>query len=595
MSVLGGRGGRPDDWSSQHDRAQARAAERLEAPLDLQEETWLEEHLASCPSCSSAATDYATQRLELRALRDRAPVPPRDLWARTAASIEREARHRSLAPRDRSRRSVLAPYALLAGALAVAIVVGTLSSFRGSTITPSTMPSASALFALASPSPSAGPTPLTVARQEVDFLGRDRDGDFRLYTTKVSEVCPKDAGTCATTLPSEVQSIGPLSSPETVFGSGDAPLVVVGDSANGSSVYVVAIPKQVPSSSPTTEPTEAPASPAGTASPPPSLLVATPTPAESQGPSTPPASPSTETSPSASATAPSASPTPSPAGTIEIARGMEIVDTTAAYAPDGSAFAFTARPADGSQGPDIYLWKVGDAEATPITSDHRSVFGSWAGGTIVGSTVVTSPDGQKSEPAAFTLSPDTDANVPLPQTGLAWRPAVDPNEGSAVYWAGTLEPTDDDLGWQTVDGRLVLGRWSVGSDTSAGPTATPLTVDQATERAETTIAEGPIADWDARWDETGTRLAVWIADADDPTVGTLSLYVVDPFDGRIDLANPPLSNEPALAGFSIADGRLAWAAPGKRNEKMNRVLILAWTDEGFGQVESAPGDFLLVR
>ena len=141
----------------------------------------------------------------------------------------------------------------------------------------------------------------------------------------------------------------------------------------------------------------------------------------------------------------------------------------------------------------------------------------------------------------------------------------------------------------------MLGRWSVGSDTSAGPTATPLTGDQATERAETTIAEGPITDWDARWDETGTRLAVWIADADDPTVGTLSLYVVDPFDGRIDLANPPLSNEPALAGFSIADGRLAWAAPGKRNEKMNRVPILAWTDEGFGQVESAPGDFLLVR
>ena len=154
--------------------------------------------------------------------------------------------------------------------------------------------------------------------------------------------------------------------------------------------------------------------------------------------------------------------------------GVEVIDSTAAYAPDGSAFAFTARPADGSHGPDIYVWNVGDAEATPITSDHRSVFGSWAGDTIVGSTVVTSDDGQTNEPAAFTWSPDGGTNVPLPQAGLAWRPAVDPSEGSAVYWAGTLKPSDDNLGWETVAGRLVLGRWNVGSETSAEPTATPL-------------------------------------------------------------------------------------------------------------------------
>jgi hypothetical protein len=274
---------------------------------------------------------------------------------------------------------------------------------------------------------------------------------------------------------------------------------------------------------------------------------------------------------------------------------VEVVDTTAAYAPDGSAFAFTARPSDGSHGPDIYLWRVGDAEATAITSDHRSVFGSWTGDTIVGSTVVTSEDGTTSEPAAFVISPDGDTNVRLPQTGLAWRPAVGPGSRSAVYWSGALEPTDNDLGWQTMAGRLVLGRWSIDGDTSGGSAPTPLTGNQTIERAETTIAEGPLADWDARWDETGTRLAVWIANADDPTIGTLSLYVVDPFDGRIDLSNPPLSRVPALAGFSIADGRLAWAAPASGTDTASRVLILAWTNEGFGQVESAPGDVLLVR
>ncbi len=86
-----------------------------------------------------------------------------------------------------------------------------------------------------------------------------------------------------------------------------------------------------------------------------------------------------------------------------------------------------------------------------------------------------------------------------------------------------------------------------------------------------------------------------MADADDPRVGTLSLYVVDPFDGRIDLANPQLEDERALAGFSIADGRLAWAAPAGSSDKAKHVKVLAWTNEGFGQVESAEGDFLLVR
>src|SRR6185369_82136 len=122
MTVIGGRGGRPDDWDSQHARARARAAERLDGPLDPAEAAWLDEHLASC---AAIAADYAAQRLELRALREPAPVPPRDLWARTAAALEQESRHGA---RGRARRSSLRPFALLAGALVVAIAVGTLTS-----------------------------------------------------------------------------------------------------------------------------------------------------------------------------------------------------------------------------------------------------------------------------------------------------------------------------------------------------------------------------------------------------------------------------------------------------------------------------------
>ena len=142
----------------------------------------------------------------------------------------------------------------------------------------------------------------------------------------------------------------------------------------------------------------------------------------------------------------------------------------------------------------------------------------------------------------------------------------------------------------------MLGRWGARQrrDPASRSADAADASDQAEARGETTIAEGPLTDWDVRWDETGTRLAVWVADADDPSTGKLSLYVVDPFDGSIDLENPPLKDEPALAGFSIDDGRLAWAAPPERRRR-SRVLVLAWTDDEFGQVESAPRDVLLVR
>ena len=36
-----------DDWASPHERARARAAQRLDWPLDANENAWLEEHLAT--------------------------------------------------------------------------------------------------------------------------------------------------------------------------------------------------------------------------------------------------------------------------------------------------------------------------------------------------------------------------------------------------------------------------------------------------------------------------------------------------------------------------------------------------------------------
>lgn len=589
MTILGGRGGRPDDWTSPHDRARARAAERLDGPLEPDEAAWLDGHLASCAECTAAAAEYAGQRLELRALRDRLPVPPRDLWARTAAAIEQEPRHRSYKTRRRSRASTFRPYALLAGALVVALAVGTLTSSQRPFVEATTPPGSNGAVAAATPSPTAvAPTPLAVGPQAVAYLKIKGDGTYMFTQTSVDEVCPADATGCVSSKPREsTKSIGPLSSPETVFGAEGQPFVVFGDGADGATLVALTVPAvatgpdatEEPSTTAdataTVEPTERPASSAttqATATP-----EATATPAETA--SVPPSDIPTATASEAA---------------VEIAHGLRVIDTTAAYAPDGSAFAFTAQPADGSHGPDIYVWTVGDKKARAVTTDHLSVFGSWSGSDIVGSSVAPSEDGTPAAPTAFVVRGSA-APEALPATGRAWRPAVDPSGESAAYWAGTLEPTADGVDWRTVDGRLVLGRWGDAGeppDASASPAEAPS--DQAAARHETTIADGPLADWDARWDATGTRLAVWIADPADPSVGKLSLYVVDPVDGSIDLAHPPLRDAPALAGFSIDDGRLAWAAPPDGADE-GRVLILAWTADGFGKVESAPGDFLLVR
>jgi hypothetical protein len=270
-----------------------------------------------------------------------------------------------------------------------------------------------------------------------------------------------------------------------------------------------------------------------------------------------------------------------------------VVGQAAAYSSNGTWFAFTARPADGSTGPDIYLWRVGDPQAHAVTTDHRSELGSWSRDTIVGSTALETADGTVA--SAFILDPATGVQTVLPQTGNAWRPSVDPFGRQAVYWTGHLHPRADGPGFMPDTGRLVVGTWGAGTSAPTdGPTPTAPT-DQATERHETTIRAGHLTDWDARWDETGTRLAIWVADEIDPTIGQLSLYAVDPFDGQVDLRKPLVDGRPAKAGYAISEGRLIWAEPaaaGATGE--GRIFLYAWTDKGSGELETVPGNKVTV-
>jgi hypothetical protein len=111
-----------------------------------------------------------------------------------------------------------------------------------------------------------------------------------------------------------------------------------------------------------------------------------------------------------------------------------------------------------------------------------------------------------------------------------------------------------------------------------------------------TLAVGPFADFDARFDPTSTRLAIWTADPATPVIGRLSLLTIDPATGVVNLDTPPLSNVPALRGFSIDDGRLAWTTPPGQDGQGSRVQVLGWTADSFGSIETVPaGQFLIIR
>src|SRR4029079_3503406 len=116
------------------------------------------------------------------------------------------------------------------------------------------------------------------------------------------------------------------------------------------------------------------------------------TPSASVEPSVEPSvQPSVEPTPEAT---PTLSPTPPAAANLAIISGVKVVGQSAAYSPDGAWFAFSARPSDGSAGPDIYVWRVGDQADDMVPNDHASVFASWAGRRLLGSRAAAGTTGE---------------------------------------------------------------------------------------------------------------------------------------------------------------------------------------------------------
>lgn len=568
--------------ASTHDRARRLSAVHLDEPLEPSDSTWLAEHLASCAPCRSVASAYAADRTALRGLRDRQPEAPRDLWARTAASLQRESvssgrvRRRSSAP---PRRTSIPGFGALAGVAAVALVVGA-TVLSGNPAGGPQIPVASgggSQLAIA-PTPTVpGPTTIAVGAGWVNWIEKAADGALAYNTTQVLEVCPPDRQPdCAPVAPVDPQRVNLTIRPKSVTKSpGRNQAVVVGTDASGrDAVVVIVLPTTEPSPAPTKRPTPTP-------TPPETTVPATETPGSTTTDTTPPPDPATTSEPSDEP--PPATPTPTAVATPEptvalslaIVSDVTVVGQSAAYSPDGSWFAFSARPADDSAGPDVYLWRVGSSEAKPMTDDHASVFASWVGNRLVASR--TMDDGST---ASFFIDPVSAIETPI--EGRAWRPIVDPTGRWAVTWVGTVKPGSTERTAIPDVGSLVLRAF----DRTLG-------FDPDTSTSEP-VAKGQFGEFDVRWDETGRWLAVWLADPTDPTIGRLNLLRLDPDTGQLDRPRGAPQDVTSLAGFSISNGRLVWATPPGQGGEGSRVQIVAWSGGSVGAVESGPVEDVIV-
>ena len=637
-----------------HERAGRLAAVRLDQPLPPIDEAALADHLEGCADCRALAAAYEADRVALRAL---PPIePPRYLWARTSAALELEhARHPS-GPNRLPRR--WGPVAVLSGGVALVLVIAIVGPglLAGSTVTPGSVAVASG-----QPQPqasfAAAATPITVATSEVTWVVTKASGGLSLVTADVNKVCPTGAEPDCPPLAGVARSLASLPtvpSSLVLSPSNAGQAVAIGPTPNksGTTLFVMAVPA-APAGSPaaSTPPSVAPSSaPVRSSVPslPPSAPAITPRPTGSTAPP-PPTAPTVTPSPSAVSASPSpvlsppASGTPAPtaAATLAILSNVTLVGDQAAYSPDGQWFAFSARPAGTTTGPDVYVWQSGWPLAQPITTDHGSVFSGWVAGQILvsrairvdaegnplpsgsdvpsanpsGGTTVTpspsatvvpdpsptssAPDAALSNASGLAAAASPSAPVQLarpaaflvdPASGIAtriagldgWRPVVDPSGTWVAYWSGTLRLDPASGMWLPLKGDLEVASWplvSTAPDSATGAAAAhPLPLDAGT-------------DWDLRWDRTGEHLGVWIADTDNPGLGSLSLLTIDQASGQTSSAPPALLlDTPALRGFALRDGQLVWATPPGQDGTGSRLSVLAWTGANAGKTSVQPLD-----
>ncbi len=176
-------------------------------------------------------------------------------------------------------------------------------------------------------------------------------------------------------------------------------------------------------------------------------------------------------------------------------------------------------------------------------------------------------------------------------TGLdGWRPVVDPSGRWVAYWSGSLAFDPASGEWLPAEGRLEVASWpavNAASDpSSVAASAKALPFDA-------------VVDWDVMWDEAGSHLGVWIADPNNPGLGSLSLLTIDQGSGAVSSASPQLlSATLSERGFTLKDGQLVWASPPGQDGNGSHLSVLAWTGPNAGKTtikSLGPGVVLLLH
>lgn len=502
-----------------HVRYRELLAARLDRPLTRAEQRGLVAHVRACTSCQQAERDYRDQSRQLRSLS--APMPPRDMWARTSTALDREVSRwpfhtyryaGRFGGGSRSTRSGTS------GAMATVLAaIGVVSVLTVMQLTPGRP---------AAPSGPVNPTPFLVQGQALAFIGTDA-ANLSIYQTNVRQVCPPTAPDCFEP-EGFIKTRVDLSSrvkPRTmaVNASGNT-VAIVGDEVDQAQDFigVLVLPDRQPGGhGQQPGPGHSPAAtiaarstdkPGATGSKEPSgpdnsPSGASPGPDATDGQSsadpgngTPP--PEVPTPPDGGTPADTTPPASAVPGLTVLAIIENVTSTGAppAWSVDGDVLAFSAMPSDGSLGPDVYVWQPGDERARAITTDHSSFFASWSGRRVVASRIKGLADPETRGPvevATVVIDPTSleERRVDGPQM---WLPVVDPDRSNAVVWYGTLE--HDGLSPAPRTGALYLVDWTsldpygpsaqppAASPPDAGPTSPP---DQTAGPDATQAPGGP--------------------------------------------------------------------------------------------------------
>ena len=438
-----------------HEPFRSLLAERMDDKLGAADETRLAEHLAGCPACRAVARDYEADRARMRSMRT--PEPPRDLWARTSAALDREVADDADAllgpglPGRRGRRQLRVALGSLVTAMVILAITGG-----------QLMPEA--------PTGLATATPFSITAQAVSYLGV-AGGELTFYRADVAEVCPAPRLDCADGPDGEaVVRLGAGVHAREMTMSRTGQLFISGRDDLGEEVFaIVVLPSLEPSAEPDqSDPPSASADPGAT---PDDATTAVPT--ESRNPDlgqpdppTPEPTDGPDVIPSPSSPDPGSSPSisPPPGPTTAVATSQAILTdalatgAAATWSPDGTMLAFSAMPADRSHGSDVYVWRPGDDQAQPVTDDHASFFASWSGSRIVASRIeAADPDSGDAIGQTVVIDPASGEARGV-DIERAWLPTVDPTGRFVIYWRGRLADRD---GVATPDdGRLYIADWT---------------------------------------------------------------------------------------------------------------------------------------